>query len=345
MPRPHTAHRHAKFPFMPRGRHRHSQPLHRLLPPVTVAGSAAVLAVGALVTGDPVLLRVLVVAAAGAAGVGAYLLRSWDRAAGKEVADLKAARVRDEWRADERIAELEVDLEDSRELRGKLENKLRAKRAELARLRTEHADLLRRYATAESERARALEEGRVAKKAVAPALPVPYTGPVSPAAYLQASAALRDLSRNGARQQAALTVEEARRRDLAATDEPQGRHALDAARDRPADAGAHPGDSGESPALPVRQPKLVPAVAAAVLPYASPQRQASRALGGFDFFGTKSGKARPQELEAAPAAPALADLADVVGDEAVAEQTEVIDLTAHDETEQLDLSELRARTS
>ncbi|MFE0627182.1 hypothetical protein ACFW3D_09450 [Streptomyces sp. NPDC058864] len=331
---------------MPRGRHRHSQPLHRLLPPVTVAGSAAALAVGALVIGDPVLLRVFVVAAAGVAGGGAFLLRSWDRAAGKQVADLKTARVRDEWRADERIAELEVDLEDSRELRGKLENKLRGKRAELARLRTEHADLLRRYATAESERARALEEGRVAKKAVGSALPVPYTAPVSPAAYLRASAALRDLSRNGARQQAALTVEEARRRDLADTDEPQGRHALDpAVRDRPADDTTS--GSGSNPALPVRQPKLVPAVAAAVLPYAKPNRQASRAQGGFDFFGTKgekAEKARPQD-PAGEAAPAEADLADVVGDEAVAEQAEVIDLTAHDETEQLDLSELRARSS
>lgn len=345
MPRPHTTHGHAKFPSMPRGRHRHSQPLHRLLPPVTVAGSAAALAVGALVIGDPVLLRVFVVAAAGVAGGGAFLLRSWDRAAGKQVADLKTARVRDEWRADERIAELEVDLEDSRELRGKLENKLRGKRAELARLRTEHADLLRRYATAESERARALEDGRVAKKAVGSALPVPYTSPVSPAAYLRAASALRDLSRNGARQHAALTVEEARRRDLADTDEPQGRHALDpAVRERPADATTS--GSGNTPALPVRQPKLVPAVAAAVLPYAKPNRQASRAQGGFDFFGTKNEKARPQELEpAGEAAPAGADLADVVGDEAVAEQAEVIDLTVHDETEQLDLSELRAQSS
>lgn len=344
---------------MPRGRHRHSQPLHRLLPPVSVAGTAAALAVGALVIGDPVPLRVLVVAAAAVAGGGAWLLRAWDRAAGKEVADLRAARVRDEWRADERIAELEVDLEDSRELRGKLENKLRGKRAELARLRTEHADLLRRYATAESERARALEDGRVAKKAADAPLPVPYTAPASPAAYLRAAAALRDLSRNGARQQAALTVEEARRRDLAATEEPQGRHALDpGVHDRPAEATTS--GSGSTPTLPVRQPKLVPAVAAAVLPYARPHRQASRAMGGFDFFGTQSEKTR-KEIEAAggaaPAQPRLADvgdavevsgavdLADVVGDEAVAEQAEVIDLTAHDETEQLDLSELRVRSS
>ncbi|MEU4090926.1 hypothetical protein [Streptomyces sp. NPDC026673] len=329
---------------MPRGRHRHSQPLHRLLPPATVAGSAALLAVGALAIGDPVLLRVFVVAAAGVAGGGAFLLRSWDRAAGKQVADLKTARVRDEWRADERIAELEVDLEDSRELRGKLENKLRGKRAELARLRTEHADLLRRYATAESERARALEDGRVAKKAVGAgsSLPVPYSSPVSPAAYLRAAAALRDLPRNGARQQAALTVEEARRRDVADIDEPQGRHAADTAvRERPAEATSS--GTGGAPALPVRKPKLVPAVAAAVLPYAKPNRQASRAQGGFDFFGTKSEKAPAKESPAAE--PEEADLADVVGDEAVAEQAEVIDLTVHDETEQLDLSELRAQSS
>ncbi|MFF3561953.1 hypothetical protein ACFYXS_18080 [Streptomyces sp. NPDC002574] len=330
---------------MPRGRHRHSQPLHRLLPPVTVAGSAAALALGGLAIGDPALLRVLVFAAAASAGTGAFLLRSWDRSAGKQVADLKTARVRDEWRADERIAELEVDLEDSRDLRGKLENKLRGKRAELARLRTEHADLLRRYATAESERARALEDGRVlARQAAGSALPVPANA-LGPTAYLRAAAALKDLSRNAARQQAAATVEEARRRDVADSDEQHGRHA--ASDGAVATTGVLERPAG-NPALPVRQPKALPAVAAAVLPYAKPHKQASRAQGGFDFFGTaKNAKGQPKELPPGAEGAAEADLADVVGDEALALQSgaEVIDLTAHDETEQLDLSELRAQSS
>ncbi|MFC9289591.1 hypothetical protein ACFT0E_23560, partial [Streptomyces sp. NPDC057052] len=75
-----------------------------------------------------------------------------------------------------RVADLESDLEESRELRVKLEQRLRAKRSELAGLRNEHASLLRRYATAETERASALEgrrlleiEGSVPSLALPPA--------------------------------------------------------------------------------------------------------------------------------------------------------------------------------
>ncbi|MBC3991069.1 hypothetical protein H8N00_19755, partial [Streptomyces sp. AC563] len=95
-----------------------------------------------------------------AAIVGAVLLRRWDSAADKRLADLNRARLRDEWRTEERVAELEADAERARVARTKLDAKLRAKRAELARLRNEHAALLRRYATAETERARTLEERR-----------------------------------------------------------------------------------------------------------------------------------------------------------------------------------------
>ncbi|MFE2426713.1 hypothetical protein ACFXJ5_08155 [Streptomyces sp. NPDC059373] len=344
---------------MPRGRHRHSQPLHRLLPPLMVAGSAALFAAGAWAVADPVILRAIAAAAAAAACVGAVMLRSWDRSAGKRVADLEAARVRDEWRTDERIAELEVDLDDSRELRGRLENKLRTKRAELARLRSEHADLLRRYATAESERASALERRRqlAIETAAAPAA-VPVAGaPADSAAYARADEALRNLGRNAARQQALRTVEEARRRDAEHSreeQEPQGRHAADSAGSGGSEE--HGSAAPQPPALPVRQHQLVPAVAAAVLPYAKPQRTASRAQGGFDFFGTQTpkalGPAPAPEKGPAPAsdpAPAKEDLADVVGDEAVAEheagQLEVIDLTVHDETEQLDVRELRVQSS
>ncbi|WP_217189656.1 hypothetical protein [Streptomyces buecherae] len=145
---------------MPRGRHRHSLPLHRLLPPLAVAGVSTACAAAAWLVGEPLLVRSLATVAAVAAIVGAVLLRRWDSAADKRLADLNRARLRDEWRTEERVAELEADAERARVARTKLDAKLRAKRAELARLRNEHAALLRRYATAETERARTLEERR-----------------------------------------------------------------------------------------------------------------------------------------------------------------------------------------
>ncbi|MFF7767538.1 hypothetical protein ACFZC7_13655 [Streptomyces massasporeus] len=146
---------------MPRGRHRHSPPLHRMLPPSAIAGVSLVCALGPWVFTEPMVLRGLAAAAAATAVIGAFVLRRWDAQAGKRVADLTRARASDEWRFEERVAELEADLEESRELRGKLEQRLRAKRTELAGLRNEHAALLRRYATSETERASVLEERRM----------------------------------------------------------------------------------------------------------------------------------------------------------------------------------------
>ncbi|MEV5782145.1 hypothetical protein AB0L42_14195 [Streptomyces sp. NPDC052287] len=146
---------------MPRGRHRHSPPLHRLLPPSAIAGVSLVCAVGPWLFTEPGVLRLLAAGAAVTAVAGAVVMRSWDTAAGKRVADLTRARASDEWRHEERVAELETDLDESRELRTKLEHNLRAKRVELAGLRNEHAALLRRYATAETERASALEGRRL----------------------------------------------------------------------------------------------------------------------------------------------------------------------------------------
>ncbi|MFI6354167.1 hypothetical protein ACIBJF_16260 [Streptomyces sp. NPDC050743] len=159
---------------MPRGRHRHSPPLHRLLPPSAIAGVSVVCALGPWVFSEATVLRALAGAAAATAVVGAFVMRRWDIHAGKQVADLTRARAGDEWRFEERLAELETDLEESRELRTKLEQRLRAKRAELAGLRNEHAALLRRYATAETERASALEGRRLLEIEAAvpsPALP------------------------------------------------------------------------------------------------------------------------------------------------------------------------------
>ncbi|MET8780682.1 hypothetical protein [Streptomyces sp. NPDC004589] len=146
---------------MPRGRHRHSPPLHRLLPPSVIAGVAVVCAAGPWLFTEPLVLRGLAAGAAATMVVGAVVMRRWDVAAGKHVADLTRARASDEWHHEERVAELETDLEESRELRTKLEQRLRAKRTELANLRNEHAALLRRYATAETERATALEGRRL----------------------------------------------------------------------------------------------------------------------------------------------------------------------------------------
>ncbi|WP_309316347.1 hypothetical protein [Streptomyces salinarius] len=166
---------------MPRGRHRHSPPLHRLLPPSAIAGVSVVCAVGPWLFGETLILRALAAAAAVTAVVGAVVMRHWDAQAGRQVADLTRARASDEWRFEERLAELESDLEESRELRQKLEHRLRAKRTELAGLRNEHASLLRRYATAETERASALEGRRLLEIEAAPqapALPAARTAPV-----------------------------------------------------------------------------------------------------------------------------------------------------------------------
>ncbi|MGW0570168.1 hypothetical protein [Streptomyces tauricus] len=160
---------------MPRGRHRHSPPLHRLLPPSAIAGVSVVCAVGPWLFSEPMVLRGLAAGAALTAVVGAIVMRRWDASAGRRVADLARGRASDEWRHEERVAELESDLDESRELRTKLEQRLRAKRAELAGLRNEHAALLRRYATAETERATALEGRRLLEIEAAPAPEAPVT--------------------------------------------------------------------------------------------------------------------------------------------------------------------------
>ncbi|MFE0763982.1 coiled-coil domain-containing protein [Streptomyces smyrnaeus] len=205
---------------MPRGRHRHSPPLHRRLPPVSVAAAALACAGGAWLIGEPgvadwetVTLRALAAAAAAAAVTGAVMLRRWDRAAGKQVGDLKAQLASSAWRAEEKQAELEGEAEELREARTKLDGKLREKRAELARLRSEHADLLRRYANAETERASALEGRRqleleAGTTGLAKALTTSATdhrhssGAPTPLTYRQANEALDALARSAVRQRA-----------------------------------------------------------------------------------------------------------------------------------------------
>ncbi len=306
-------------------------------------------------------LRGLVAAAAAAAVTGAFLMRSWDREAGLRVAELTRARAGDEWKTEERIAELETDLEESRELRTRLETKLRRKRVELAGLRGEHAALLRRYATAETERASALEgrrrlaiEATEAAEATAPReLPAARSTP-TPGAYLRAAQALEDLTRNAALQEARRTAETARQRDLAERaaerdtegEGPKGKHAAGTGtKDREHRPPAALPAPQPSPA-PVRAPRAV-AAASAVVPYAARRHLVPQ--GSFDFFGTQ--KAGATAIESVQ----NEDLADVVGEEALAAHRtgtaenravgKVIDLTAHDETEQLDVGPLRSAVS
>ncbi|MFJ7063824.1 hypothetical protein [Streptomyces sp. NPDC101115] len=330
---------------MPRGRHRHSPPLHKLLPPSAVAGASVVCAAGAWLFGDPVVLRLLVAAAAAAAVTGAVLMRSWDREAGRQVAELTRARTADQWKHEERIAELESDLEESRELRTRLDAKLRAKRVELAGLRSEHADLLRRYATAETERASALEGRRVlalesSATTQAKALPAAGSTP-TPEAYRRAAEALRKLASRSepdpeTTREPLDGPEATAETEAAPVPVPEAEAAGDDARDGHDAHDAHT----KAPAM-----RHVPA-AAAIVPYAA-RRPVPRPSGGFDYFGTLGAKKAAAAIEAVQ----NTDLADVVGEEVLASAVarpaeqraigQVIDLTAHDETEQLDVAELR----
>ncbi|MBV7649241.1 coiled-coil domain-containing protein [Streptomyces albidoflavus] len=305
---------------MPRGRHRHSPPLHRLLPPTVLAALALACAALAWIFPDPLVLRLLVAAAALTAVVSAVLMRRWDRVAGKRVAELTRSRAGAEWRHEERVAELEADLEESRELRAKLEQKIRAKRTEIAGLRGEHAALLRRYANAETQRASALEgRRRLAIEASAPAralpaapaqgvglapVPAPGQAPVpapgahrvprqaTPELYRQAGAALERLARGPVRRPA-----------TPRPGTPEGDPA--AGKPRAADPqnpayGPVAGTIGTGrPSVPVAATVVDPARA-----------RAPRAIGGFDFFGT-AGQSPAEALE-------HEDLADVVGEEALA---------------------------
>ncbi|MFD3700170.1 hypothetical protein ACFWUZ_29290 [Streptomyces sp. NPDC058646] len=355
---------------MPRGRHRNPEPLHRLLTPTTVAGVSVTSAGAAWLLAGPddgTALRLLVALAAAAAVAGAVVMRAWDRSAGRRVAELARERVKDEWRTEERIAELESDLEEARLLRGRLDAKLRAKRVELAGLRGEHAALLRRYATAETERASALEGRRLLAIEAAAA---PATAPKElPAVSEERTSAGAPTSVGYARALAALGALAARRqaRELPDGDpDPDPAPALSPAAPSlpaPAPAGPAPAAPARAAAVPARRP------ASAVAPYAAQQRTTSRVEGGFDFFGTKNAAQARAVIEAVQ----NEDLADVVGAEALAvheaesaqtaaepasgkgavkpatAQTravgQVIDLTAHDETEPIDVARLRTAIS
>jgi hypothetical protein len=308
---------------MARGRHRNSSPLRRSLPSLAVTSLACACAAGAWLSDDQVLLRVVVGAAAAATFAGAVLLRKRDRAAEKEISRLQTLRARLEFQSEEKIAELEGDLEEFRQLRTRYARMLNAKRSELAGLRSEHAALLRRYATAEAERAAALEAARLAQA------PEPEPSPLTPAAYVRANAALDALARNAAVQRRA---EQAAAREDGAGAEQAVQHR------RPEGVGPD-----------ALRPAQRQAPAAAVVGPQDEHARTTAESSGFDFFGARRA-ALPAPVApvaalpgAVPAERPAEDLADVVGEEVTHEPNgRVIDLTEHDETEPLDLRELRA---
>jgi hypothetical protein len=390
---------------MPRGRHRQSPPLHRLLPPLSVAAASITCAAGAWLVGDTVVIRGLAATAATAAVVGAVLTRRWDRTAGRRVAEAASETARQEMKYEERLAELEADAEKAAELRTALNTRLRAKRAELARLRNEHAELLRRYATAETERASALEgRRRLALEAAVPSKELTAAGPsdetdeaagsaesaesaeaagsadsvesvesvesaesaedgLALSAYARADEALSRLvasarqqreraeaeSRGLAAEQDKAEAEAKEQEKAEATDSKAGRRTADPDEDGAAVPGKRPaaderGGPGSSPV----PPPHARTAASAVVPYAAARRAASRSERGFDYFGTQKNPPKQQE----PEPEADEDLADVIGAETLAESRkgavgEVIDLTAHEETEheRIGAEELRSAIS
>jgi hypothetical protein len=189
-----------------------------VLIPASLGGLALICAGTAwlLGDGDAILLRLLVAMAAVCAAVCAVLLRQWDLEAGRQVARERAARAGMTWQIEERQAELEAELEEAQEQIVALEEKIQGKRIDLGRLRSAHAALLRRYATAESERAKALEGRRqLALEAAVPAKALPAhpadhrTARGAPTAltYRQAQEALSRLALSAARQRAAREAE------------------------------------------------------------------------------------------------------------------------------------------
>lgn len=346
---PHTPSSPCKFHAMPRGRHRQSPPLHRLLTPSAIAGVSVTSAAVAWLLAEPLALRLLVALTAAAGVSGAVVMRGWDRAAGRRVAELTRDRVRDEWRTEDRIAELESDLEESRALRAKLDKKLRAKRVELAGLRGEHAALLRRYATAETERASVLEDRRLlAIEATAPAAPRELppvsedrTAAGAPTAmgYARANAALAALLRKAEAAEAEAESEPAESEPAEAAAVAKGAvpagnapvtEAATAIAPAPATgadarsghgSGEHrraeqaPRSTAVALAAGVPLPARRPAPAAtSVEPSTAARHSASRVEGGFDFFGTKTAAEAREAIEAVQ----NEDLADVVGAEALA---------------------------
>ncbi|WP_158844542.1 hypothetical protein [Streptomyces sp. NRRL WC-3742] len=395
---------------MSRGRHRHSSVLGRIFPP-TAAGVLLVAALAALLASqDTVLVRSVGVAAVIATLGFALLLRQRDRAARAAAETAAAQRMRAEERFEEQLAEAEYAAEVAEERATRFGRRLTAEKSRLAKAETEIARLLRERAVMVAEQA--LKEAEAAQRALAASRP---KNPASPAAYVRAASVLRQLERRAAQQEA---EREAGRARTAGGEVALRARTVPAAPAAPAPApvavpapvapsvptpaqapvAEAPERATPVPPAPVR-PALTATVgqlggmpnAAAVTP-APVERQRPRPGqpgqgrgAGFSFFGRTQGAA----VRAAAPTPAVGsiaelgervDLADVVGDEAVAAKAkaeaagselapntapqaasqavsqavsaageqqaagvpEVVDLTPEDETELIQLPELRA---
>lgn len=324
---------------MPRGRHRQTSPLNRLLPPIACGVLAVAALVSAPLTSDLVLLRVLVVATAVGAASAAVLLRMRDRAGDVELEAEVSARARDEARFEDRIAELEFQAETAEEQAKRLERRLLAQRSQLARAEGDIQRLLRERARVAAEHAaRAAEEARrreAAERGVRP----------TPTAYLKAASVLRGLERRAAAGQAQRNATSGPVGEVGVVElmlakpvQPQPVQSQPAAgtelrtqtqiqpqpQPRPEPV-AVPAAAAEAPIVVpgpawarAALPPLRPAVS--ILP-ATLQRGGTRSnaaqsssAGTFSFFTRQEG-AIATDLRRVPA-----DLADVVGDEAAAEQ-------------------------
>ncbi|MEV4559602.1 hypothetical protein AB0K51_21770 [Kitasatospora sp. NPDC049285] len=356
---------------MSRGRHRHSSFLGRSLPPAA-SGVLVLAALAALVASpDQIVARSVGVAAVVAVvGLG-LVLRQRDRAARTAAELARVRRLRAEERFEEQLAEAEYAAEVAEERATRFGRRLTAEKSRLAKAETEIARLLRERAVMVAEQA--LKEAEAVQQALEASRP---RNPASPAAYVRAAAALRHLERQAATAEANREVDERAQVEL----RPKMPQPVPTAQTLRTVASALP-----KPVPPTAA--VVPAQASGAVEQAVPEQSAAVVPGGrqrpraanFSFFG-RPGSARAALRAAAPA-PAVGDLADVVGDEALAaseqyavvdagpvdaaqqpdhlavEQPpshqhaesdtvpEVVDLTPHDETELLELPELRAGRS
>ncbi|MFJ8045038.1 hypothetical protein ACIRBX_31505 [Kitasatospora sp. NPDC096147] len=373
---------------MSRGRHRHSSLLGRIGPPAA-AGVLVLAALASLVaSGDTLTIRSLGVAAVLATVGVTLLLRQRDRAA-RLAAELAATRrLRAEERFEEQLAEAEYAAEVAEERATRFGRRLTAEKSRLAKAETEIARLLRERAVMVAEQA--LKEAEAHQRALAAARP---KYPASPAAYVRAASVLRQLEREAVRAEERRAAAE---RAAAAKRPP----ALPAA-DAPAPA-AKPVQATvrQLGAVPERPVLTAPGAASEGAAPVVRQRPRPAARQNFSFFG-RPGAAGAAVRAAAPApsvgsvtelaakapvapiapavpaavaaaGPELVDLADVVGDEAVAESAryaapqpvveepltaapeeptdahrrpEVVDLTPHDDTEAISVAALRAEFS
>jgi hypothetical protein len=361
---------------MSRGRHRHSSLLSRALPPTAAAVLTVAALAALLISPDQVVVRSVGVAAVLAVlGLG-LVMRQRDRAARAAAETAAVRRLRDEERFEEQLAETEYAAEVAEERASRLGRRLTAEKSRLAKAETEIARLLKERAVQAAEQA--LKEAEAAQRAIEEARP---KHPVTPVAYLRAANALRALARRAELAEAQaehLARRQAARRAAAALPAGGPAAALPEVRTVHAPAVpqsrigrlepvAAPGGETERPAVaasPVRPMLAGPAAApstaggepaAAIVPVERqrPRPQAGAGRGpGFSFFD------RSAAVRAAAPAPAVGsvselveqqqaqqprvaeqDLADVLGDEVA--DTAVVDLTPEDDTELLDLGELR----